>query len=159
PDDFNGDRKKTRTFYLATQLYMMANKHIYDTDEKKITFFISFLKEGTAGPWAEAEMTKAFTNDQGFGTWEAFTTRFLNAFTEADTAGDARAKLRVLRQTATADEYIAEFRMLTARCGITEDVSLIEYFQEGLQNKLVEKVYGMEHMPKTIDEWYEATSR
>ncbi|EPQ49790.1 hypothetical protein GLOTRDRAFT_134605 [Gloeophyllum trabeum ATCC 11539] len=137
----------------------MANKHIYDTDEKKITFFISFLKEGTAGPWAEAEMTKAFTNDQGFGTWEAFTTRFLNAFTEADTAGDARAKLRVLRQTATADEYIAEFRMLTARCGITEDVSLIEYFQEGLQNKLVEKVYGMEHMPKTIDEWYEATSR
>ncbi|EPQ59747.1 hypothetical protein GLOTRDRAFT_18180, partial [Gloeophyllum trabeum ATCC 11539] len=51
PDDFNGDRKKTQTFYLATQLYMMANKHIYDTDEKKITFFISFLKEGTAGPW------------------------------------------------------------------------------------------------------------
>ncbi|EPQ49732.1 hypothetical protein GLOTRDRAFT_134681 [Gloeophyllum trabeum ATCC 11539] len=49
--------------------------------------------------------------------------------------------------------------MLTARCRITEDVSLIEYFQKRLQNKLVKKVYGMERLPKTIEEWYEATSR
>ncbi|GLB45345.1 putative reverse transcriptase-rnase h-integrase [Lyophyllum shimeji] len=77
----------------------------------------------------------------------------------ADAAGDARAKLKVLKQTGTADEYIVEFKVLAAASQIKEDNSLIEYFMDGLQPKLVEKVLGVEKPPTMIKGWYGYASR
>jgi hypothetical protein len=37
--------------------------------------------------------------------------------------------------------------------------SLIEYFMDGLNVKLLEKVYMMEKMPTTITAWYEAAAK
>ncbi|GLB45796.1 putative reverse transcriptase-rnase h-integrase [Lyophyllum shimeji] len=62
-----------------------------------------------------------------WGTWKDFVKEIKDAFSAADAAGDARAKLKVLKQTGTANEYIAEFKP-----------------------KLVEKVLGVEKPLTTI---------
>ncbi|KAG5640263.1 hypothetical protein H0H81_012289, partial [Sphagnurus paluster] len=62
--------------------------------------------------------------------------------------------MKHLKQTGTADEYISEFRILASHSKITEDTSLVEYFMEGLNPKLVEKIFGLEDLPTTIDDWY-----
>ncbi|KAG5633947.1 hypothetical protein DXG03_006463 [Asterophora parasitica] len=121
---------------------------------KQIGFALSYMKGGTARPWKETKIAE--TN---WGTWANVNATLLAAFSPADEAGAARAALKVLCQTATADEYIAEFCTLAACSGLTEDASLIEYFMEGISHKLVEKIFGLETVPTTIASWYTYASR
>ena len=52
PSTFDGNPKKARAWINNTQLYLLVNKDVYDHDDKKIAFAISFMKEGAAGLWA-----------------------------------------------------------------------------------------------------------
>ncbi|GLB35582.1 putative reverse transcriptase-rnase h-integrase [Lyophyllum shimeji] len=158
PNDFDGDRSKLNQWLQNIRLYLEMNSDVYNTDRKKITFALSFMNGGTAGPWKETMLDELFALDE-WGTWKDFVQEIKDAFSAADAAGDARAKLKVLKQTGTADEYIAEFKVLAAASQIKEDNSLIEYFMDGLQPKLVEKVLGVEKPPTTIKGWYDYASR
>jgi hypothetical protein len=74
-------------------LYLDVNSEIYDTDMRKITFALSFMKEGTAAAWMEdtiayAHLTNPATNQpNGYGTWEQFLDHFEEAFNPIDSAG------------------------------------------------------------------------
>lgn len=45
---FDGDPKKARAWINNTQLYLLVNQEIYNQDNKKIAFVLSFMKEGSA---------------------------------------------------------------------------------------------------------------
>jgi Retrotransposon gag protein len=82
------------------------------------------------------------------------------AFSPVDAEGKARTDIKHLKQgSGPVDDYIAQFRILASRCGISDDKSLIEYFMDGLNVKLLEKVYMMETMPTMITAWYEAAAK
>jgi hypothetical protein len=85
----------------------------------------------------------------------------LTAFSPIDDAGTARTAIKNLKQAACADleEYIAKFRILKDRTGITEDIAMIEYFMDGLNPKLLEKIFNIENVPVTLDGWYKAASK
>ena len=51
PTAFSGDRKKLKEFLIETEMYLTINREVFDTDEKKIIFALSYMREGTAGPW------------------------------------------------------------------------------------------------------------
>lgn len=53
PDVFNGDRTKSKRFMADIDNYQSLNPSIYDTDEKKIAYALSYMRGGTAGPWAQ----------------------------------------------------------------------------------------------------------
>ncbi|MDV2583770.1 hypothetical protein RYX53_16565, partial [Alkalibacillus haloalkaliphilus] len=62
-------------------------------------------------------------------------------------------------QTGTEDDYVAEIKVLAGKSKNTDDSALTEYFQEGLQPKLLGKLMDLENVPKTIDQWYDTASR
>ena len=81
PSIFDGNPKKARAWINNTQLYLLVNKDVYNHDDKKITFALSFMKEGAAELWALMETEAAFVrNPPGFGTWTDFIKKFNDSF-------------------------------------------------------------------------------
>ena len=67
PTDFTGDRTKTSKFLSKVSLYLKVNSAIYDTNEKKIVFALSFMNGGMAGAFAEMK-----GKEEDLGTWKDF---------------------------------------------------------------------------------------
>src|ERR1700676_2656660 len=159
PSPFNGEPEKLNKFLQEIGLYTRINSAIFNSDENKIIFTLSFMKGGTTAGWSESFIQTADTLGT-FGNWADFERALKTAFSPIDSEGTARTKLRHLKQgSGGLDNYIAEFRILVSKCGITDNTSLIEYFMEGLNPKLLERVYFTETMPTTIQGWYEAANK
>ena len=68
----------------------------------------------------------------GFETFATFVEKFKKAFEPLSPVQDAITKLKALRQTGLAEDYVAAFRPLAARSGIAELAVLSDYFLSGL---------------------------
>ena len=53
PNPFKGKREDLKKFLQDTNLYLLVNSKVYDTDIKKIMFTLSFMNEGDAASWKE----------------------------------------------------------------------------------------------------------
>jgi hypothetical protein len=159
PSDFTGERTKTNRFIQECKLYLRVNNTRYDTDEKKVIFALSFMNGGSAGSWKEGKTAECITNNN-FGTWAGFKQELLLHFSPVDDAGVARTEIRELKQgSRPVEEYISEFRILAHRVQFNSEPMIIEYFMQGLNPTLLEKVHTMEKVPTTIAGWYKATSK
>ena len=67
------------------------NSHIYDSDDKKIIFILSFLTDRAAQTWKESFLAEKAKKDGGYnlGTAAAFTTALKDAFSPSDVSGNA----------------------------------------------------------------------
>ena len=71
----------------------------------------------------------------------------------------ANNQLISLRQgKRTVEGYLAEFRLLTSLAGMTADttsdnIHLINYFQQGLNPAITKKIALSDNVPTTIAEW------
>ena len=113
PSTFDGNPKKARAWINNTQLYLLVNKDVYDHNDKKVTFTLSFMKEGAARLWALTETEMAFTrNPPGFGTWADFLKRFNNSFILENTREQAIAWLTTTKVNDKIDilNYISKFK-------------------------------------------------
>ena len=143
-------------------LHLTTNSDVYNDDNKKIAFILSFLTGGAAKAWKEVFVNNHSKADGGLeslGKIGDFFNLFKAAFSASDVPGNAKAELRNLKQTGSADEYVSQFRVISGRTGIKEDAALIEYFMEGLRPKLLDKIFSLPTMPTTITKWYEHASR
>src|SRR5271168_829031 len=140
---------------------MTLNGTIYNTDEKKIIFMLSFMTEGTAQAWKEVFVRDVINNQaNNFGTLLQFIANLKKAFEAPDAEGDARAKLQQLKQGKdSVDDYVAQFRILAGKAKMTDDAALTEYFMEGINSGILQKIFTQERLPATITEWYEQTSK
>src|SRR6202522_323065 len=161
PTHFTGNRDDFDNFIQDCTLYLTLNRAVYETDEKKIIFMLSYMTEGTARAWKEAfvrDIINSPIND--FGSLKQFTDNLKKAFEASDSEGDARAKLRQLKQGKdSVDDYVAQFRILAGKARMTDDAALTEYFMEGINTGILQKIFAQERLPATITEWYERTSR
>src|SRR5271168_1185951 len=161
PTRFTGNRDDLDNFIQDCTLYLTLNRAVYETDEKKIIFMLSYMTEGTARAWKEAfvrDVINTQTND--FGSLKQFTANLKRAFEASDSEGDARAKLRQLNQGKdSVDDYVAQFRILAGKARMTDNAALTEYFMEGVNTGILRKIFAQEKLPATITEWYERTSR
>ena len=48
PKEFTGDRNNVSSFLQDVDLYFIMNSYIYNTEDKKIVFILSFLTNGAA---------------------------------------------------------------------------------------------------------------
>src|ERR1700678_2869842 len=158
---FTGNGDDLDNFIQDCTLYLTLNRAVYETDEKQIIFMLSYMMEGTAHAWKEAfvrDVTNTQTND--FGSLKQFTVDLKKAFEASDLEGDARAKLRQLKQGIdSVDDYVAQFRILAGKARMTDDAALTEYFMEGINTGSLQKIFAQKKIPATITEWYERTSR
>jgi len=54
PTPFTGKREKLEEFLIELEMYLAMNADIYNTDQRKIIFTLSFMKEETAGSWKQS---------------------------------------------------------------------------------------------------------
>ena len=74
PTKFKGEKDKVTKFIREVELYLHINKHIYDTDEKKIVFMLSFMTDIATAAWKEAYIVDKtmLTGGFAFGSWGDF---------------------------------------------------------------------------------------
>ena len=61
---FDGNRKKITTFIQKCQMYLQINRRIYDTDEDKVAFMLSFMTKKEALKWKQTYL-QSITNGEG----------------------------------------------------------------------------------------------
>src|ERR1700733_4750118 len=162
PVEFKGDKEKATKFLKEVELYLHLNQQLYDTNERKIGFALSFMTDGSASAWKEAYIQDkaVLTGGFNFGTWLDFVKVFKEGFTPINEAGNAHLKLKGFKQgERDVKDYISDFRIYAAKSGSTSDEVLSEYFMDGLHPRLLEKVFNMEKLPVRISEWFTAASK
>jgi hypothetical protein len=68
-------------------------------------------------------------------------------------------ELKVLYQDKDIDNYIAQFRTITARTGIIQEVALIEFFLDELDSPIVQQLFLMETPPTILKATYTTAAR
>jgi hypothetical protein len=95
PTDFHGARELTTKFLQEVEMYMHANVEIYNTEEKKVLFALSFMNGGVAGSWKQGK-TAAYLKARNFGTFDEFKQAVQTAFTPINDEGVAKTELQTL---------------------------------------------------------------
>ena len=79
PTPFSGKRGELKKFLMTCKMHLQANRAIYDNDEKKVVFVLSFMTEGDAATWREQWLDEldekaktANKTDMDFGTFANF---------------------------------------------------------------------------------------
>jgi len=126
PTPFTEDRKKLEEFLIETDMYPSMNEDTYNTDQRQIIFALSFMKDGTAGPWKQSFWTQARENNN-LGTWNQFKRALRDSFSTPDKEGDAVTKMETETMSGRmADEHIEQFKIHAAESKVTQDRPLIE---------------------------------
>src|SRR5712692_5105438 len=127
------------------------------TDEEKIVFILSYLTKGSAAMWHDCYVIDTLPSTL---TYTDFKKALDKAFEDGNATANAMIKLKELKQgQKTADEYTATFKALIGETGITEDISIIDLYQTGLNSPLIDKCYGVLPTLKTFNEWVNAASQ
>ena len=162
PPSFDRTPEKARGWFNNVQLYLLVNKDIYNDDDRKIAYALSFMKEGSAALWSLTETEAALKrNPPNFGTWQNFLNKFSTSFILENTKDQAIAWMtttKVDKKTPLMD-YISQFKNNAALSEISNEDVLINFYSRGIPSFLMRRIYGMDTVPDTIDKWYQTTLR
>ena len=120
------------------------------------------LDSGEPAMWKEQYLNSVIQEGHlRFTTFGEFLITFTKAFRDIDQVNEAMNDLGRIRQgNKGAEEHTTTFRLLVGKARITSHENLnhqvlIDLYQKSLKPKLVERIMSMEHIPDTIEEWYE----
>ena len=160
PPAFDGTPEKARGWFNNIQLYLLVNKEIYNDDDRKIAYALSFMREGSAALWALTETEATLKrNPPNFRTWQNFLNKFSASFILENTKDQAIAWMtttKVDKKTPLMD-YISQFKNNAALSEISNEDVLINFYSRGIPPFLMKRIYGMDTVPNTIEKWYQAT--
>lgn len=159
PDDFSGKAGDAKKFLAQCEAYF---ENCTDaSDAQKISCALSHMKSGNALLFAEGvRKARASYNpkvhtdtSKYYQTWDDLLGNFKSVFHERDSTAKAQEKLQNMHQgTRTAEEYVLEFSRYELDAEFDEKANLA-FFKKGLQPWIRDKIYGMEVVPKTLDDW------
>ena len=159
PDDYSGKAEDAKKFLTQCETYFESCSNA--TDSQKIACALSHMKVGNALLFAEG-VRKARSSfnpevhkelDRYYQTWTSFVKNFKSVFHERDATAKAQEKLQNIHQgVKTAEEYVLEFSRYEVDAEFDEKAN-IAFFKKGLQNWIRDKIYGMETVPTSLDDW------
>ena len=108
PKPFTGKQEDLKKFLQDTNLSLLVNNKVYDTNVKKITFALSFMNKRDTASWKEQLLEDVMllpTFD--LGMWAQFKTDLTDAFKPYDAPGDAWEEMKTIRMgNSTIEEHI-----------------------------------------------------
>jgi hypothetical protein len=153
PDLFDGTMSKTDQFIRQLTLYMSVCGQEFSTVTQMVSFALTRLTGDYAGVWADLVAKSRLDGGKPYQSFDEFIKDVKETFGDPDVASTARHKLRRLKQGKnTAEEYGREFKAIAAKTGY-DDVAKIERYCEGLHKELVDVIYKLPEMPKTLEDW------
>jgi hypothetical protein len=164
PMPFTGDWTNIRWFLQDCLGYLDINQSIYNTDQLKIGFILSYMNDGEAANWKEYYLDTLEDPNTGmpnFPTLVTFLADVQKAFWAADRVQDAVNRLETLRQgKETAEELNTEFLKIVGQAGMdrktpSDHLHLIRYYRKTLEPRLSRRILFSDNVPKIIDGWME----
>ena len=164
PEAYDGSFETSRQCLNAVQLYLLINEDIYNNNDKKIVFILSYMTKGFALTWA-ATFWENSVNTTGtviLGTYVNFIAKFNKDFKQRDVTEAAIAWLTTKRMVLKKDQtyspplnqYVSEFQNHITWANIKDPNVLIRYFSAGIPPSLMRWIMSMDTIPTTIQEWY-----
>ena len=159
PDEFTGNVDTTDRFIKQLGLYFLARQTDFPTDMDRVIFALSYMKGGTASAWADQATGDILEGRMPFASYAEFVRAITERFGDPDAGATARRKLELTRQSnRPVDEYVSEFQTYAPRTGYDE-TALIEFFQRGLNNSVLSKIYNLPVLPTALLDWIMYASR
>ena len=92
PKAYNSSFETLKQWLNTVQLYLLVNKDIYNNDDKKITFVLSYMTKGSALTWAAIFHENAIyaTRTVILRTYSNFIAKFNEDFKQRDITGARR---------------------------------------------------------------------
>jgi len=166
PEHFDGSYEKAISWLNSVQFYLLVNAAVYDNDNKKIAFALSYMTKGSAATWASTFRQKCFTAAgvlTSLGTFDDFVKAFKAAFEHHDIVGQAIRWLSTTRMTKDKSgvwqppllDFISTFKNKVAQAQIVDENVLIGYFSAGIPPFLMRRIFTMDTAPTTVAVWYD----
>jgi Ty3 transposon capsid-like protein len=162
PKPFTGKRSDFILFMQDIFVYLKVNKSIYDNDEKKISFILSYLADGDAAVWKQQfiqtkieESIEAKTDEPSWENYKEFVEALKKKFQPYDEPAEALEDMKKLRLgDGSITEHNSKFRLLVSQTGMKDSPALTDLYRETLSWGLQSPIIRSEHPPKTLEEWY-----
>jgi Retrotransposon gag protein len=154
PEFYDGTPSKYCNFRRQAALCVGANGDQFSDDNAKMYFILSYLRGGTAGPWAEDQVDQAIAHPTGALPWanfDAFMTEFRERFGPRDTKRIAQIQLEQLHQgSKQAEDFLVELERLArnAEMFANQDAYLIGLLDKNANAPLIGRTYGIHLSPR-----------
>ena len=155
--NFDRSSSKASVWIDSVMLYLMINDTLYDRDQNKIAFALSFMREESAVTWASTFTKKALAlTPPTLGTWTRFYSDFKTSYIHIDVKNEAIAWLTTtcISKNLPLGDYISQFKNHVALSEITHEDALINFFSRGIPVSLMKQIYAMDTVPTKIDDWF-----
>ena len=106
PKAYNGSPATAKYWLNSVRTYLLINKDVYSTDNKKVGYTLSFMTEGTAKSWA-AVHTQIALDASSFGTFPDFIKDFQTTFQSTNSTAEATTWLTNTR--VCNDDYLPRY--------------------------------------------------
>jgi Ty3 transposon capsid-like protein/Zinc knuckle len=162
PTPFDGKRNNFLIFMQDIYVYLKVNRHIYNDDDKKISFILSYLTGGDASIWKQQfiqskieEMERERRQEPDWGSYDDFIAALKTMFAAYDEPGEALEEMKKLRlNEGSITEHISQFKLLAYQAGMRDSSALMDLFHKTLPWALQRPIITSKHPPRTIEEWY-----
>lgn len=167
PTPFRGNPHKLETFELENEVYLEANKHVYDNDSKKILHALSYIY-GTPSvdSWKLNWIKGKRTGNNGaiqLGTYKDFFDTLREAFRNTGQEESAAMELGSIKQGKnTIDQHNINFQGLIDQAGLnagqdTNKLLIIQY-RNSINRDIEAKIISQKDIPDTLAEWTKRAS-
>jgi hypothetical protein len=153
---FTGKRSDFVLFMQDVYVYLKVNRLIYNDNEKKISFILSYLADGDAAVWKQQsiqtkieESEEAKTDEPSWGTYKEFIEALQKIFQLYDEPAKALEDMN-----GSIIEHNSRFCLLVSQTGMKDSLALTDLYRETLPWGLQSPIIQSEHPPKTLEEWY-----
>ena len=140
----------------------MMNIHIYDTDEKQISFTLSYMTGGSALAFKENYIKGCITDGLSFFIAESFTEfvkKLKNVYEVGDIKATSMLHLANIKQgSRPLAEYTSQFLMLMNRAGIKDGTPMGTFFGKGLATFLSDRILSLGITPDSVKDWIKVAS-
>jgi len=154
PETFDGSQEKTKQVVQSVHISVTMQLNAFTDERMKILYELSFMSGGLAQVWGANETSVTLANISMFNTLERLLMSIKKTFGHPDREMMAHTQLHALKMMPgmTAEEYTANFEMLTGRTGFNE-AALEDAYVQGLPQSILLKVYSQASLPSGMDNW------
>jgi hypothetical protein len=144
----------------------VANPGEFLDDRSKVLFYLSYMKEGLPGQFAE-NVVQQMMNYEARGLtveieFKEFMEGLTNTFGDVNKGATAQEQLSRSYQgkmSAEAFFQVFEQRVRAAKYAYRHDAYLIQVMKRALNTEVVDMVYAMQNLPRTWEEFRDAAIR
>src|SRR5258705_3773567 len=154
PSPFSHTQDDLDCFKAECSLYLSMRHSKFPDECSNVLFVLSYMKGGTAGPWATQRINSIlYLSEAEEVTWAGFVLELNKMFADPNCQATARRKLATLHQgDSSVEELIQEFEIHGPISGLG-NIGLVDCFEQAIHPQLQESIYHLEPMPTTWLEW------